>query len=746
MPATIEAPGSGIRVVVDGAGRRVLLFGRERIELPGMHPGGPVPEARVSEDQDGRRMLLLGREEIPIPVGDAPDDTPAPGALDALAGEAARVELDDRGQAHACFAGQRVPIPSLSLTAQEADSARVLVDDSGRRLLLAGPHRVVLPTAGAGEPAMVITHDDGPAVLVYAGQRVVLHGVSLTRDEAASARVVVDADGRRHLTAGARRILVPFPADPPPTSPVARLGAAPAPPSDPPAAAGDPATLPLGASAVASMSAAVPSSPVASASPTSTPPAAAPSSPPTPDVRAPARRAEAEDRAPRPVASEGFAVEQAEPQLNLRSEELHEIIGAVPHWLVRWGTTLVFATVGMLFAVGWLVRYPDVVTGKVVLTTPEPPVRLVPRVSGEVEHLFVKDEERVRPGQPLVVLRGAARWEDVLALSERLERFERAMGDDAAVRDAVFDPMLSLGDLHPVYAAFLQSLSDARSSRAGTFDAQRVAELERQIRDQEAVRANAVAKQHVLADQLDLARRDRDRARAMAAQKLIAETDLDHAEAEYLQRRAAVQDGQSAVASVEVQISAARSQVLDLRQRVDDQGRNQGLTLRTALATLRGAVARWDQENVLRAPSAGRVSLFRVLGPHQFVDAGTPLLAIVPERGRAVGRVLLASAGAGKVEVGQRVLLRLESFPSREYGAVVGRVARVAQLPLEKRDSDDTQYLIEVAVPAELVTTYGRRLPFRQEMRGDADIVTRNRRLIARFFDQVRGSVDTASH
>jgi HlyD family secretion protein len=236
------------------------------------------------------------------------------------------------------------------------------------------------------------------------------------------------------------------------------------------------------------------------------------------------------DDAPRVAESAGFA-EDAEPQLGLRSEELQEIIGFVPHWLVRWGTTLVFATVGMLFAVGWFVRYPDVVTGKVVLTTPEAPVRLVPRVSGEVANLFVHDGDRVTPGQPLVAMRSAARWEDVLALAERLDRFERALGDPAAVRDAVFDPMLSLGDLHPEYAAFLQSLSDFRSSHAGGYDAQRVAELERQILDQQAVRENAVAKQRVLADQLDLARRDRDRARAMAAQKLIADADLDRAEA-----------------------------------------------------------------------------------------------------------------------------------------------------------------------------------------------------------------------
>lgn len=798
MPATLEAAPGGIRVELEGAGRRVLVFGRERIELPGTHPGGPVPEARVTEDQDGRRLLLLGREEIPLPGGDAPEETPQPGALDSTAGIAARVEMEE-GRAVACFAGQRITIAPLALTAQEADSARVLVDDAGRRILLAGVHRIILPADGSappagearGDPAMVLADDAGNTVLLHAGERTVLPGIALTRDEAQGARVVTAADGTKHLVAGARRIPVPSPSDAPAAGPTRAASASVAakPTTPAPVAAPSATPTPVAATPIAPAPDAatritplpVAATPITSTTVTQTSGASGPAMTPSivrdepavreesvardelavreesavrdeprvhdqSPVRTSAAAAESAVVAPRAAASGGFTDETPEPQLNLRSEELQEIIGFVPHWLVRWGTTMVFATVALLFAVGWFVRYPDVVGGKVVLTTPEPPVRLVPRASGEVAHLFVADGERVRPGQPLVALRGAARWEDVIALADQLDRFERSLADDAAVRAAAFDPMLNLGDLHPAYAAFLQSLSDYRASSPGGYDAQRVAELERQIADQQAVRDNAVAKQRVLADQLELARRDRDRARAMAAQKLISEADLDRAEAEYLQRRSAVQDGEGAVASVEVQISGARAQVLDLRQRVDNQGRNQVLALRAALATLRGAIARWDQEFVLRAPSAGRVSLFRVLGEHQFVDEGAPLLAIVPEAGgRTVGRVLLASDGAGRVEVGQRVMMRLESFPARQYGAVVGRVTRISQLPLEKRDSDEAQYLVDVAVPADLVTTYRRHLPFRQEMRGDADIITRNRRLISRLFDQVRGSVDPAA-
>lgn len=671
------APGA-IRLVVDDEGRRVLVFGSERIVLPGVHPGGPLPEPRVAEDQAGRRVLLLGTETIPLPDGTG--ESPAAGgdAPTALPGHPARVEVDAEGDTFAVFEGERVLIAPLPLTPEQAANARVLVDDGGRRILVAGPERLVLPPpASAGAPALVLTDEGGHTVLLHAGERTPLPGVSLTRAEASSARVFTDDMGRRVLVAGTRRILVPS-ADAP---------AAPAPPPVPVA-----------------------------------PPAAVPAEPPPSPPPAPRR------------------VDPAD--LHLRSEELQEIIGFVPHWLVRWGTVLVFATVGMLAAVGWFVSYPDVVAGTAVLTTPVPPVRLAPRVSGELEHRFVDDGEPVRPGDPLVVLRSTSDWRDVFGLSGRLDRFEREWTDPAAAPDTEFGPLPGLGDLGAPYSAFLQALSDYRSGGGGGYDLRRVAELERQIGDQQAMRENARAKQRVLAEELELARRARDRARAMAAQRLISDADVERAEAEYLQRSSALRDGESAIAAASVQISALRAQVLEAGKQLDEGGRSRGLALRTALASLRGAVARWDQDHVLRATGAGRASLFRVLAPRQFVDPGVPLLAIVPDSGEAVARVLLATAGAGKVEEGQRVLLRLESFPSREFGAIVGRVAHVSQLPVEQRDGDEARYRVDVALPRELVTTYGRRLPFRQEMRADAEIVTRERRLLQRVFDQVRGSVD----
>jgi hypothetical protein len=51
-------------------------------------------------------------------------------------------------------------------------------------------------------------------------------------------------------------------------------------------------------------------------------------------------------------------------------------------------------------------------------------------------------------------------------------------------------------------------------------------------------------------------------------------------------------------------------------------------------------------------------------------------------------------------------------------------------------------YTIQIALPQGLVTSYRKTLPFRQEMQGTAEIITKDLRLIERIFNQFRALLD----
>ena len=53
-------------------------------------------------------------------------------------------------------------------------------------------------------------------------------------------------------------------------------------------------------------------------------------------------------------------------ELELRSEYVQEVLGVVPHWIVRWGSTVVLLAIALLLALGWVIHYPDVIPARIV--------------------------------------------------------------------------------------------------------------------------------------------------------------------------------------------------------------------------------------------------------------------------------------------------------------------------------------------------------------------------------------------
>lgn len=97
-----------------------------------------------------------------------------------------------------------------------------------------------------------------------------------------------------------------------------------------------------------------------------------------------------------------------------------------------------------------------------------------------------------------------------------------------------------------------------------------------------------------------------------------------------------------------------------------------------------------------------------------------------------IGRINLPVKYFGKLAVGQKVNIKLEDFPSNEYGFIHGRIKNIASAP------KNGNYLVEVEILQNMTTSFGIPLKLNQEMKGSAEIITENLRLIQRFINPVK--------
>ncbi|HEX8409610.1 MAG TPA: HlyD family efflux transporter periplasmic adaptor subunit [Thermoanaerobaculia bacterium] len=421
----------------------------------------------------------------------------------------------------------------------------------------------------------------------------------------------------------------------------------------------------------------------------------------------------------------------------LPGEAIQEIVTYTPGSLLRWGITALAITLLILLLVSWMVSYPELVRGRFTVTTQTPPSRLVAQVAGEVERLPFREGEHVAAGAPLVVFRSATSYDTVTQLVRSLDAMDSALRAGKEIPDA--DPALPMGSLQDAYAEFLQSLSDFREleTEFRYFDEKRVVIAE-QLDAQVRLGATLSQQQRLLSDDMELARRELERRRRLNQNGLLALTDVETAEKAYLQQRVATETGQAALSRNRIEIAGYRSAALELDRQINEMKRKRFLDLRKAIQSLRSAITSWENLYVIKAPYAGTVSFFRELHPTQHVAAHQPVVAVLPHSADFVARVKLDQRNAGKVEEGQRVILRFDSYPYRQFGTVMGKVASMSRLGMTDDKEDQTIYLLDVELPQGLITSYKVKLDFRQELRGDADIVTAERRLLQRLFDQLR--------
>jgi HlyD family secretion protein len=420
-------------------------------------------------------------------------------------------------------------------------------------------------------------------------------------------------------------------------------------------------------------------------------------------------------------------------KIELRHEDVQEILGTPPAWIVRWGTVVIVLGVAILFWVGWVVKYPDIMTAQVNVTTAIPPITVVARTTGYVAKQFKHDNDTVKSGDLLVVMQSTARYEDVMKLEQSLLELDSLT---PSVVDAYLpDVTLQLGDLQLAYSNFVQILKELQFKKEENFDAATVTQYENQIRNIQKLIKTERDKISTANKNLELAQTRFKEKQKLYIQNVISRNELEDAKKEEYRYEQDIKNIRSTIEQLNGQILQVEKSILDVKQATKETGSTKYISLVEAMSQLRTAIHKWKQTFLIIAPSDGKISYFNAYWTeNQNIREGEAVLAIVPPSHGAgiVGIVEMPFGVSGKVQAGQTVLLKFDSYPFQRHGLVEGLVQSKALMP-----RDNKTVAVRVALPNGLKTTKGDLIKFDQQMLGTAEIITEDRRFIERLFDKL---------
>lgn len=308
-----------------------------------------------------------------------------------------------------------------------------------------------------------------------------------------------------------------------------------------------------------------------------------------------------------------------------------------------------------------------------------------------------------------------------------------------------------------------QALAIIQAPRAMPESGNGGAALEQQIRQQKASLQAAQDAQQLrqqasgLNEQLHAARREllqieaeaatRQRQTRLAREKLARYQSLEKAGAA---SAVSVQEQQSAVFEHEAQTQTLLRQAASTRRllaQLEQALRELPSQRAAARANHARDMAQLEQSEVqvrmdnrlaVTAPVAGVIAA-QLVRQGQAVQAGQPLLSLLPGQGTLQAHLLAPSRSVGFIEPGDKVMLRYQAYPYQKFGHHTGRVASISRSALTRSElqalssvyqGDEPVYRITVDLPRQYITAYGRHENLKPGMLLDADIMGEKRRLI----------------
>ncbi|WP_228437919.1 HlyD family secretion protein [Chryseobacterium sp. 7] len=143
--------------------------------------------------------------------------------------------------------------------------------------------------------------------------------------------------------------------------------------------------------------------------------------------------------------------------IELRSESVQDILTQPPHWMIRWGNTVIFVILLLILLMSYIIKYPEFVPAPIIVTSQNPPEKIEARTSSKIEKIFIKDHQEVKKNDVLMVMQSAANYKDILELKTLIDSITPDKLYSFPIAQA---SRFKLGELQGEYNSFAKAFQD----------------------------------------------------------------------------------------------------------------------------------------------------------------------------------------------------------------------------------------------------------------------------------------------
>ncbi len=419
------------------------------------------------------------------------------------------------------------------------------------------------------------------------------------------------------------------------------------------------------------------------------------------------------------------------------SEEVEEIMSFIPSRVIQWGLTVIFAVFTTLLIGSYFFKSPEIIRAPMILTKKNPPVSLISKSTGKIDRLFAADGQTISEKGNIALINNPTDFAHYLILKKELADCFLITNWDEQVFAYNLSDQLTLGELQQSYGPFLKSRNNFKHYLTQNYLPQKIGLIDKQIVKQQEYYQTLIRQKEIQRNDLVLSQKSFTRDSSLFQKRTTSEAEFDKSRQLFLSKKSAFVGFEAVLRETESSILQMQSTRVELQMQHERELSEFRLALDESKQNLENAIHQWEERFLVASPVEGKLTYTSIWSVNQEVKTGELIATIIPIKESAIiAKAVIPPSGFGKVEVGQRVNLKLNGFPYMEFGMLKGYIKAISLVP------DAKGYVAEIELSDGMTSSYRENLKFIQQMDGTAEIITKEMRLITRLINPLRAFFD----
>ena len=413
--------------------------------------------------------------------------------------------------------------------------------------------------------------------------------------------------------------------------------------------------------------------------------------------------------------------------IDTHSDEVQEIISAVPTWILKWGITTIFVVLTGIILMSALIEYPDVVKTGMRVNSLNSPKSVLARQNSKLIALLVKDGQKVKENQVLAYLETTADPKDVFKIDSNLNLIRQKVLNNSA-GNITMPTNLNLGELQQSYQSFYQQYLSYQATQGNGYYQTRIAFLEKDLKDIGTLKSQITKQQNIQKAEYANAEKAYQSYKQLYEKKVISRSEFLDQENKYLSSKYPLQQTETSFLNNSSNNTGKQKELLDLRHTIAEEQAKFVQSLNQCVSDCEA----WIQQHVLEAPITGKLSYAGIIQKNQNVSAGQELFIVNPGNTDFFGELQIPQYNMGKIRIGERTLVKLRSYPFEQYGAIRGRLTYISDAAYR-----DSVFIAKVSFEGFENKEMAKKIVLKNGMLADAEIITEESSLLQRFFRNI---------